>query len=197
MERKMEKTQKRIIEAAISLFDEFGIDETTMEQISETADVARGTLYNYFSSKEAIISEYIEQSMKENKPIRFKDLQQLPDTRARIEYIFEQLISGIQNRKELFERFLVFRMQQMLSFEQNESEKGDFSQLGYKIIELGQKSGEIRTDIPLYILEDLFEFAFAEAIKPLYIEPGNYNQSESINRCIDFFMNGVRSEKID
>ncbi|MFW6287416.1 MAG: TetR/AcrR family transcriptional regulator, partial [bacterium] len=162
MERKMEKTQKRIIEAAISLFDEFGIDETTMEQISETADVARGTLYNYFSSKEAIINEFIEQSLKEHKSIRIQDLYDLPDTRARLEYIFNHLVSGIQNRKELFERFLVFRMQQMLSFEQNESGKGDFSRLGYKIIELGQKNGEIRTDIPLYILEDLFEFAFAE-----------------------------------
>ncbi len=189
----MERTKKKILSVSIILFDKYGIDKTTMEQISEEADVARGTLYNYFSSKEAIINEYIEQSLREKKSIRFQDLSELPNTRARIEYIFNQLISGIQNNKELFEKFLVYRMQQMLSFEKNESEKGDFSLLGYKIIKLGQKSGEIRTDIPLYILEDLFEFAFAEAIKPLYIEPDNYKQSESINRCIDFFMNGVKS----
>ncbi|MFW5972333.1 MAG: TetR/AcrR family transcriptional regulator [Bacillota bacterium] len=188
----MERTRKRIITAAIELFDEYGIEETTMEQIAEKADVARGTLYNYFSSREEIIGEFIEQSFKEKKTIRFQDLLELSDTRARIEYIFNQLISGIQNKKDLFEKFLVHRMQIMLSFEGNEEGKGNFSLLGYKIIEIGQENGEIRKDIPIYILEDLFEFAFVEAVKPLYIEMENYNQNESIKRCVDLFVNGVK-----
>ncbi|MFW6389621.1 MAG: TetR/AcrR family transcriptional regulator [Halanaerobiales bacterium] len=194
MERKMERTRRKIITAAITLFDKHGIDETTMEEISETADVARGTIYNHFSSKEAIISEYIEQSMQEKQPVRLQKLHELSNTYERVKYVFMQLISGIQKKKELFERFLAHRMHKILSFNQNESEKADFSILAYKIIEMGQKSGEIRTDIPLYILEDLFEFAFAEAIKPLYVEPDNFNQSESIQNCIDLFMNGVKAD---
>lgn len=191
----MERTKKRIVSSAIALFDKKGIDETTMEEISESADLARGTLYNHFPSKEAIIYEYIEQTFREKNTIRLEDLYELANTRQRIEYIFNQLINGIQNKKELFERFLAYRMQKMLSFEQNECEKGGFSVLAYKIIELGQNSGEIRSDIPLYILEDLLEFSFAEAIKPLYLEADNFNQSKSIKRCIDLFMNGVKLDK--
>ncbi len=193
IERKMERTRKRIIEAAIDLFDKHGIDDTTMEQISEEADVARGTLYNYFSSKEAIISDYINLTFEKKKPIRFQELEEMPDTRTRMIYILNQLISGIQNKKDLFEKYLVYRMQNMVSFQKNESDKTGFNLLAYKIIELGQTNGEIRSDIPIYILQDLFVFAFIEATKPLYIEPENFDLGESIKLCTDLFMNGVHN----
>lgn len=193
-ERRMEKTRKMIIAAAINLFNKNGVEETTMEQISEEADVARGTLYNYFSSREEIINEYIQQSFQIKNPTRFGELQEMPDTRTRMIYIFNQLIGGIQEQKELFEKYLIYRMQKMVSFQQNETEKSGFYLLGYRIIELGQKSGEIRDDIPLYILEDLFEFSFIEAIKPLYMVLENYNISEAIEHSVDLFMEGVKAK---
>lgn len=42
--------------AAMALIRAYGFEETTMEQIAEEADIAKGTLYNYFPAKEAIIS---------------------------------------------------------------------------------------------------------------------------------------------
>lgn len=194
IERRKERTEKKIISAAIKLFDQNGIEETTMEEIAEKADVARGTLYNYFSSKEEIISKYIEQSIKTGKAISFQELQEMPDTRTRMTYIFNQLVKGIQHKKDLFEKHLIYRMQNMLSFQQIESEKSSFSLLGYKLIELGQNDGEIRNDIPLYILEDLFEFSFVEAVKPLYMEVDNFDSDKAIERSIDVFINGVKPD---
>ena len=100
--RKKERTTQAIIKAAVALFQEQGIDATTMEQIAEEADVAKGTLYNYFPVKEAIISAYIQRSFTAQNEVRLAQLDELPDTRTRMVYIFTELIGGVQKQPELF-----------------------------------------------------------------------------------------------
>ena len=52
-------TRGRILEAAHDLFSSQGFDETTTRDISRRAGTAAGTLFNYFSSKEAIAARLI------------------------------------------------------------------------------------------------------------------------------------------
>lgn len=56
-ERKKLETRQALLEAAVSLFHEKGCEATTVEEITERADVAKGTFFNYFSSKEALLGE--------------------------------------------------------------------------------------------------------------------------------------------
>lgn len=55
MKRKSERTKERIIQAALQLFEENGFENTTVQQITMKAEVAKGTFFNYFPTKEAII----------------------------------------------------------------------------------------------------------------------------------------------
>lgn len=50
-------TRQRILEAATKLFAEKGFDATTTRDIAEAAQIATGTLFNYFATKEAIIAQ--------------------------------------------------------------------------------------------------------------------------------------------
>ena len=59
-ERKKDETRQRIFEAAISLFREKGFEATTVDEITEKADVGRGTFFNYFPRKEAVFA-YMEE----------------------------------------------------------------------------------------------------------------------------------------
>lgn len=54
-ERKKLETRQRLMEAALRLFGEHGFEATTIEDITSVADVAKGTFFNYFQTKEAII----------------------------------------------------------------------------------------------------------------------------------------------
>ncbi len=192
VERKKEKTRQNIIAATMKLFKKQGYDATTMEQIAEEADIARGTLYNYFPAKEAIISEYIQRSFSTQNSERILELQKIPDTRSRMIIIFSELIKGVQSQKEIFEKYLVYRMQTMVSFHQDEKVKSGFYLLATEIIRLGQKNAEIRDDLSPDILEDLFEFAFIEAVKQFYMEPEKFNAREVIEQCVDLFINGAK-----
>jgi len=54
-EIKKERLRSAILKAARTLFFSRGYDETTVEVIAEEAEVAVGTVYNYFDSKSSII----------------------------------------------------------------------------------------------------------------------------------------------
>ena len=53
-ERKKEETKERILHAAFELFRKHGVEATTIDQICERADIAKGTFFNYFAHKEAV-----------------------------------------------------------------------------------------------------------------------------------------------
>lgn len=60
-ERNKQRVKERIYTAAISLFTEKGVDRTTIEDIAERADVARGTFVNHFKHKEELITTWSKQ----------------------------------------------------------------------------------------------------------------------------------------
>jgi TetR/AcrR family transcriptional regulator len=60
----MNKTKKVIFEAAIKSFSRRGYHKTTMDEIAETAGVAKGTLYYHFKSKEEIFTFIIDEGVK-------------------------------------------------------------------------------------------------------------------------------------
>ncbi|MDX8430429.1 MAG: TetR/AcrR family transcriptional regulator [Candidatus Algichlamydia australiensis] len=61
LERKIE-----IIKAARHLFDSKGYENMTMQKIMKELDIAKGTIYHYFESKEALFEAVIEEIVGEN-----------------------------------------------------------------------------------------------------------------------------------
>jgi AcrR family transcriptional regulator len=54
-ERKRRQTRERIEQAAMALFLERGFDATTIEDITEAADVSKRSFFDYFPSKEEVV----------------------------------------------------------------------------------------------------------------------------------------------
>ena len=59
-ERKRTETRERIFRAALRLFAERGFTATTIEDITQAADVGKGTFFNYFPSKEHVFGAFGE-----------------------------------------------------------------------------------------------------------------------------------------
>ena len=60
----MNKTKRKIFETSMKLFAEKGYDATSIEDITATVGVAKGTLYYHFSSKEEIFEFLIGEGVK-------------------------------------------------------------------------------------------------------------------------------------
>ncbi|MBX3082811.1 MAG: TetR/AcrR family transcriptional regulator [Anaerolineae bacterium] len=197
MERKKEATKQKIHAAAIALFKQQGFELTTMEQIAEEADIAKGTLYNYFPVKEAILSDYIQQSFSDRQEERFEYLRKLPDTRSRMTAILSELMQRVQAQSDIFEIYLAYQIRTVVSLRPvaNSAGKSGVDRLAMEIIALGQESGELRADVPVDMLTDLFDFVFVEVAKPFYLAPTTYNAQEVIASAVDLFMNGSKRGK--
>jgi len=59
-QRRAAETRIRIFRAALALIAERGISKVTVEEITEAADVGKGTFFNYFSSKEHVLGVMAE-----------------------------------------------------------------------------------------------------------------------------------------
>lgn len=192
MERKKEETRLKIISVAMKLFKKNGFNATSMELIAKEVDIAKGTLYNYFPVKEAILDAYVKMTVKEKNPERLLKLQKLPDTRSRLISLLTELVEGIQSQKEIFEKFFVYRVQSVLTLRKVESEKSGIERLASEIITLGLKDGELRSDLPFEALLDLFDFILVEVAKCMYYDPEKFKARKVIELYADLFMNGAK-----
>jgi AcrR family transcriptional regulator len=58
-ERKKAAIRGQIMATAIDLFTRYGIAAVTVDQIADAADIGKGTVYNYFSTKEDIVVAFM------------------------------------------------------------------------------------------------------------------------------------------
>ncbi|MDD5558972.1 TetR/AcrR family transcriptional regulator [Candidatus Methylomirabilis sp.] len=65
VERRMATTRERLVNTALALFATHGIYDATVEDITEAADVGKGTFYQHFPSKTAIIHHILHDGVSE------------------------------------------------------------------------------------------------------------------------------------
>jgi AcrR family transcriptional regulator len=68
--RKKRRTREEIRGAALALFAERGFEAVTLDQICESADVARGTFFLHFASKGALLRELDRELARELTDLR-------------------------------------------------------------------------------------------------------------------------------
>ncbi len=86
-QRRCAELRERLFRTALDLFARRGLDRTTVEDITEAADVGKGTFFNYFPTKEHILVAFAEmqleklqtlvqeaQNMREPMPVFLRDL---------------------------------------------------------------------------------------------------------------------------
>src|SRR5215831_19690694 len=62
-ERRSLELRERLFRSALDLFAHKGFAETTVEDITEAADVGKGTFFNYFPSKDHILLAFGEMQL--------------------------------------------------------------------------------------------------------------------------------------
>ena len=60
------KKRQDIVDGAITAFQQFGVSDTSMDKIAETAQVSKRTVYNHFESKEVLVAEIIRDIWSQN-----------------------------------------------------------------------------------------------------------------------------------
>ncbi len=97
----MDDRAKRIVETAVALAERDGYQAVRLRDVAATAQVALGTVYKRFASKEEIMIAALEQESEKlvakigKKPVPGKD------ARERVHFVFSSLTKGLLRRPNL------------------------------------------------------------------------------------------------
>ena len=58
-EKRREQKKKDILKAALSLFQQYGVQKVTISEIAKKANVSQVTIYNYFESKDNLLAMFL------------------------------------------------------------------------------------------------------------------------------------------
>jgi len=112
-QRRVSKTRRKLLEAARMVFADKGLDSATIADITNGADVGKGTFYYHFKDKSGVVSELIREMLGEldaaieAKCADIRNLPQLLDTiiGVHIEFFstrWEDFVLYFNGRGDLF-----------------------------------------------------------------------------------------------
>jgi AcrR family transcriptional regulator len=147
-QRRSAEIRERLFRAALELFAEKGIAETTVEDITNAADVGKGTFFNYFPSKDHILLAFGEMQLGK--------LEEAVKTARRTNEPMPQFLRALGARmtQEPTRNPAIIRalLQGYLSTTPVREAMIDLQNrvhaLHTQMIQLGQERGEIRSDLP-------------------------------------------------
>src|SRR5215813_410829 len=109
-ERKKDALRVQIVSTAIELFSARGIDVVRVEDIAEAADIGKGTIYNYFKTKEDIAVAFI---VEVERQVQSK-LGGFASSKRRLDAVLTEFIRLQFRLKERHYRFMRVFLAQML-----------------------------------------------------------------------------------
>lgn len=146
-ERRRAETREKIFRAAMTLFAERGFFATTTEDITEAADVGQGTFFNYFPTKQHVLTVLSEKQIEKVMTAR----AEAESGKVPIQEVLRQLMHGIAQepgRSQALTRSLLAAI--LSSDEVRQIVRGTLTrglESLAEMIKLGQKRSEIRLDL--------------------------------------------------
>lgn len=162
MPKIVDKEEKRyqIIEAAVRVFAKHGVPNTKMVQIAEAAGIGKGTIYEYFKSKEELFHAIIAMFMQNMDTQMENNIRQLGDAK-------EKLLACFNEWGNIFESEFMDFAEIMLDFWAECLRKGDRNSIdlnemyeGYRkqlkeILDEGVEKGVFKPDIQTHVLASI------------------------------------------
>jgi TetR/AcrR family transcriptional regulator, cholesterol catabolism regulator len=192
-ERKRLETQQRLIHAAIALISEKGLFDVKVEEITERADVGKGTFFNYFPSKEHLLASLFA-FKREQVAAAAEMMRQAKEVKTMLKRFVHMAINDPKRTptmvQSIFSAALV-----------NPAVKEPFCALineGRNTIcvalERGQELGEVRKDIPAVEMAKFFQqVLFGTQGIWAMSDPGS-SLEERIDLAFEIFWRGIAAQ---
>jgi AcrR family transcriptional regulator len=189
-QRRSTETRERLFRAALRLFAEQGFAETTVEDITNAADVGKGTFFNYFPSKEHILIAFsdmqlsklqatVDQMRARPEPMRSfframtlrmtEEPSKAPDV---VRALLQANLSSSSVRTVMRERSA--RAEELLT----------------QLVQIGQERGEFRRDVPALELAQVFRQTIFGTLL-MWSLHGDASLSDRIERALEILWLGL------
>jgi AcrR family transcriptional regulator len=186
-QRRRDEVRERILDAAVELFLENGVDATTMDAIAQHADVARATVFNHFSTKTGVLQEWGARRRSRVAEVLAAEHAQERSTQWQLRAYLGALAELNQaSRRETAvlipasERYGGLLRSPALDVE-----------LG-AILRDGQRRGEVRADVAVTESAELIAAGyFSSVLRWVATEPEPFDLAGRLDRMLDLLLPGL------
>lgn len=186
-ERKRQQTADYLSDTAFELFERHGYEAVTMEQIAVAGDVAKGTLYNHFPIKEALLSHYFHRQLGEQGPAVIEKLRRTPDPVKRIAVLLRHAAAWAEAHRRYVPYYLQYRLGQSIAADP--AGRSGTEALFTRLIGDAQDAGRLRRDLDTAALVHYFRYLYLGAMTRWIVVP-DVTLAEEFMTMLDLFVAG-------
>ena len=137
--------QRGVVEAAVRVMMRQGVEGFSMDDVAVEAGVSKGTLYNYFSTKEELVRASIENTMEPLEEELERLFKSTLSPTQKVQYTINRFLSHFDNKGEFFRVLLFVRESAQVKVQRYHSSKyNNFLREMAHVLEEGMKLGQIR-----------------------------------------------------
>ncbi len=195
MSKRIAKKQA-IIQAAIEVFSKSSFQNSSISEIAQRANVAEGTIYQYFKNKEDLFFSIPVEKTKEFCRELDLHLEGISGAFNKIKkFVWYYLYFFGMNPE--YGRILLLEMRVSKSFVRTKT-YGSFKKSTSRILEIireGQEEGVIRKDINIYILRQLILGILEHMVTRWLLKGEKYDLLENFKGVSDLVIHGINHSK--
>lgn len=192
-DRKRLQTMENLARAAAALFEEQGYEAVTMEQIAASADVAKGTLYNHFPVKEAVLAHWLHLELADNLALLHKQLESRPGFEQGLMHVLGHSADWCEAHPDYLAPYLRFRFMGIGSEPSPSVDSEQLSDIADTfgwLIRRGQATGEIRADVEPERLANAFHHLYLAAMLRWLATP-RLKLRKEFAAAVELFLHGA------
>ena len=199
-ETEIGRTKKSILDVARELFDRFGYDKTSMNDIAKRSHKAKGSLYYNFNGKIDIFKSLVEQEFADIKTNLMETCQLNDET----DVTNGKVIDYLKYRMELFDKASMVKQTIMAQYYETSHEmlsaaeeiRKDFDlwewQLFHHICDIGKKYGVLTSEIEPNVFADMLQMLL-KALEIQFFAKNEYEKSKSTyESMVGFLLNDLK-----
>jgi TetR/AcrR family fatty acid metabolism transcriptional regulator len=193
---KKDLKKQQIIEAAIEVFSKNNFQNSTISQIAQKADVAEGTIYQYFKNKEDLFFSIPVEKTKDFCRELELHLQGITGALNKIRKFIWYYLYFFKMNPE-YGRTLMLEMRVNKSFAKTKA-YDSFKNLTDRILEIireGQEEGAIRKDVNIFITRQLILGILEHVVTRWLLKGESYDVSEHYQDVSTLVLHGIGLSK--
>jgi TetR/AcrR family transcriptional regulator, cholesterol catabolism regulator len=195
-ERKKVEVRDRIRAAALSLFREKGYEATTVEEIAERADVAKGTFFNYFPRKDSLLVALGEEMMEQLQDELGPQKEWVGSAREQVLRFFLALGSFVERDPEVSKVMMIENLRAFWLREDKDPVQAAFEALSRNVLRDAMVRGELPQGMDVEVAAKLLEAAYITTMVD-WLKGGTHadRYREELTKKITIVFRGLRSEE--
>lgn len=193
---RVEEREEAIIAAGHEVFLEHGFEGARVAEIAARAKVAEGTIYLYFKSKEALLHAVIAEFYARLTSSADEGVQGLRGTREQLDFLARHHMISCLAEWRIIE-LAIGTYRQMSEYESSGYLQFNKTYVTVfdKVLREGMNRGEIRRDIPIWNIRDLFYGALEYSCRTYLLrghEPDDLVEiARNVKRVMEMVWQGI------